>query len=365
MSVRRLSALQPGIAGLVVLALGAGSALARQQALPPDIANYIRKQFDENTRYLDASVDLNGDGAPEVVVHVIGPMACGTGGCPTLVFTPSGSGYRLVSSISVSRPPIRASAARTVGWRNLIVSVSGGGAKAHDAELLSNGKTYPSNPSVAGPRVKTAGAGGDVLIAEFKSFEDTKPLPKPGAGSAPSASAATAQPSFDCAKASTPVETLVCGDPALAALDRSLAEAYAKAMAGWPEGEKTAQRTAQRSWIATRNACAKGNDMRGCVESSYRRRLIEVQIKGGQLQAPNPVGFVCKGQEGQPTTVAFYSQTEPKSAVVTMGDRQAIAFITPSGSGAHYVGNSVDFWEHQGEATIKLGAASYTCMVRR
>jgi hypothetical protein len=38
MSVRRLSPLRLGLAGLVVLTLGVGSAPARQKELPPDIA---------------------------------------------------------------------------------------------------------------------------------------------------------------------------------------------------------------------------------------------------------------------------------------------------------------------------------------
>ena len=41
------------------------------------------------------------------------------------------------------------SARSSHGWRNLIVSVSGGGIKAHDAELEYNGKSYPTNPTVA------------------------------------------------------------------------------------------------------------------------------------------------------------------------------------------------------------------------
>ena len=154
---------------LTLLALG--SAAPPASALPPEIAQVLSHRYTApgaTARYLDAEFDLNDDGRPEVIVHVVGPIACGTGGCPTLVFTPRGSGYRLVSAISVSRPPIRVSSASANGWLNLIVHSGGGGASARDVELLFDGKRYPANPSVNGPRVRPfVGTDAHVLIAEL------------------------------------------------------------------------------------------------------------------------------------------------------------------------------------------------------
>jgi hypothetical protein len=121
-------------------------------------------------------VDLTGDGDDEVVVHVVSPMLCGTGGCNTLVFKPAGSGYELVAEISVNRPPIRVSQRTSNGWRNLIVNVSGGGVHAHDAELEFDGTTYPSNPTVAPVEPAPDTDGAEVLIAEFETFTDGTPL---------------------------------------------------------------------------------------------------------------------------------------------------------------------------------------------
>ena len=70
---------------------------AQSSALPPDVQRAIAKTYvstNWETRYLDGTVDLNGDGKSEIVVHVVGGGACGTGGCPTLVFTPTASGYQ-------------------------------------------------------------------------------------------------------------------------------------------------------------------------------------------------------------------------------------------------------------------------------
>jgi uncharacterized protein len=351
-----------GVAGALMLWI-APAAAQSNAALPADIQAAIRKAYvmpDAETRYLDGSIDLNADGKNEVIVHIVGGGACGTGGCPTLVFTPAGSGYRLVSTITVTNAPIRASPESSQGWRNLIVSVRGGGAGSHDAELAFDGKSYPANPTVASPRVKTAtGTSGDVIIKAFSSFQEAKPFP---AGASASASqAAGSGPSFDCAKASSAVEKAVCADAGLSALDRTLGDAYAKAMREWPEPTRVKQRAAQRAWVTQRNGCAKASDVKACLDGVYRRRTIEIQITSGQLTAPTPVVFVCKGQESQPFTIAFYNQTDPKSAVVTMGNRQAVVLSSPSGSGARYSGPDAEFWEHQGEATVTWGKDKFTC----
>lgn len=129
-------------------------------------------------RYFDAVTDLDGDGRAEIVVYAYGPMLCGTGGCNTLVFAPEPPGYRLVTSISVSRPPIRVASRSTNGWRNLLVHVSGGGiVEGYDAELEFDGTTYPSNPTVPPAEPASDTEGAEVLIPEFESFAEGKLVP--------------------------------------------------------------------------------------------------------------------------------------------------------------------------------------------
>ena len=71
--------------------------------------------------------------------------------------------------------------------------------------------------------------------------------------------------SFDCAKARTSVEHLICADPALSALDERLATAYKAASAH--DGKLRAQ---QREWISgTRNKC----DSTACLSQAYTQRL--------------------------------------------------------------------------------------------
>ncbi|WP_157199159.1 lysozyme inhibitor LprI family protein, partial [Methylomonas koyamae] len=77
---------------------------------------------------------------------------------------------------------------------------------------------------------------------------------EPEAGAVPAAPAANVQPSFDCAKAASKVELLICGSHELAAADAELAGLYRNAMAAAADGEALV--AAQRNWIKTvRNQC--------------------------------------------------------------------------------------------------------------
>jgi uncharacterized protein len=342
-------------------------ALALAQALPADIQDHIRKLYGDEVRYVEAAFDLDGDSRAERLVHVVGPMACGSGGCPTLVFTPAASGHRLVSAITVSHPPIKVSSQRSSGWQNLIVQVGGGGVKPGAVELAFDGKSYPTNPTTKDPRITPVDEkSGRELIKPVASFEDAKPLgPKTSVAAIPPPPPMITEPSFDCAKSTATVEKLICGDDDLAKLDRALGASYEKLFAKLSESDRQKERGEQSAWIEHRNACSKTKDVRACLETSYRQRQVQVRIRGGEFPAPTPVAYECKGREQDPLTVAFYNKTEPPSAVITLGDKQTIAFATKSASGARYSSSQIDFWEHQGEARVKWSGASYVCKVRR
>jgi len=182
--------------------------------------------------------------------------------------------------------------------------------------------------------------------------------------SPPEAAAGSAGPAFDCSKATGVVEELICTDEGLAALDRRLAEVFATAVENWPADDLAELKAFQRGWIKGRNDCWKAEDVRACVESSYQSRIVELQIQSGQLEVPPPVGYVCEGHEGTPFFAVFFRQTDPPSAVLTFGDAQVIAFIARSGSGARYIADNVEFWEHHGEARVDWYGTPLTCEAR-
>lgn len=85
--------------------------------------------------------------------------------------------------------------------------------------------------------------------------------------------------SFDCAKATTTVEKLICSEPELSALDEQLSKAYAGAREA--AGSSQALIAEQRSWLAERNRCADA----ACIKMAYTARLAQLQPMGGEAVA--------------------------------------------------------------------------------
>ena len=98
--------------------------------------------------------------------------------------------------------------------------------------------------------------------------------------------AASARASFDCARAATRVEKVICVEPKLAALDRALAWL-------WQRTKRTAeQKSAQRAWLVRRAQCPPRDldspdafsaqdfgvpaDPRGCIGIAYAERIREL-----------------------------------------------------------------------------------------
>lgn len=84
--------------------------------------------------------------------------------------------------------------------------------------------------------------------------------------------------SFDCNKASPPVETAICGNQTVSQLDSDLAVAWKNALA--QSSDPAALKTAQRRWLTARNTC--GADT-SCLEDRYRERLAA--LSGSPLAA--------------------------------------------------------------------------------
>lgn len=88
------------------------------------------------------------------------------------------------------------------------------------------------------------------------------------------------RPSFDCAAATQPVETLICADAELAALDVELAQAYRARLAASAEHAQATLRLEQRAWSGSRGAVC-GVDAAaidvdsaiGCLTALYRARI--------------------------------------------------------------------------------------------
>ncbi len=119
--------------------------------------------------YVHARSDLDGDGRQDVLVYLMGPYVCGTGGCTLQVFRQEARGYRLVTSFPTSRLPVIVSGARHHGWRDLWRRQSGGGAPATWVREAFDGREYVEKqriPAAGGAPAGTTVLGGNPSLAD-------------------------------------------------------------------------------------------------------------------------------------------------------------------------------------------------------
>ncbi|MBL8905613.1 MAG: MliC family protein [Rhizobiales bacterium] len=172
-----------------------------------------------------------------------------------------------------------------------------------------------------------------------------------------------AEPSFDCGKATHEVEKLVCGDDALAGLDKRLAADFAKAMDQVSGADQAELRASQEKWIEARNACAKQDDPRACALESYKTRIAIMGARYGF--APISTGtflFACD-DAAKSSFYATFFETDPATMnLVSMapGAEKSVTLVQGmSGSGARYEGDDgIVFWNKGDDATVEWPAGT-------
>ena len=100
---------------------------------------------------------------------------------------------------------------------------------------------------------------------------------------------AVAAPSFDCNKASTRVERMICDHPRIARLDSEMADAYRTALRDSPWASANWRiRAEQKQWIAERNRCRKPR----CLRQLYRQRIdqLHAEVDGGNAGGGSSAG---------------------------------------------------------------------------
>ena len=177
-----------------------------------------------------------------------------------------------------------------------------------------------------------------------------------------------AEPSFDCSKASGSIEELICQNDELAAFDRKLAKYFKLATESYPAEELKTLKAMQRGWIKGRNDCWKSENKSECVRNHYQHRITDLQITTGSAEITHSAVFLCNPEKHDSITAVFYKGTELPAAVLTRlsdeVDEQKLLFLTPSGSGARYLGQNVEFWTKGSEAIVTWGVidtAEFKC----
>ncbi|MFV8783662.1 MliC family protein [Microbulbifer sp. SA54] len=162
---------------------------------------------------------------------------------------------------------------------------------------------------------------------------------------------AAATPAFDCSRADSSIEELICQSSDLAALDRQMAEVYAAAQKSSKGQQDKLLKASQVGWIKGRNDCWKSDDRSACVSDLYRRRMAELQARYELVASKGPVVYRCT--EGE--VLAVFYDTEPRTALVRFDGEESLMYLEPSGSGARYQGRNESLWEHHGEVAIIWG----------
>ena len=83
---------------------------------------------------------------------------------------------------------------------------------------------------------------------------------------------ASANPSFDCGKARSRGEIVVCNDPGLAALDRQMAAQFNAALSDANGRQRALLHRTRDRFRAFRDRCATSQ----CVAETYRSRMREI-----------------------------------------------------------------------------------------
>lgn len=180
-----------------------------------------------------------------------------------------------------------------------------------------------------------------------------------------------AEPAFDCARAESSAEKLICSNDDLAVLDRKLAEVYGgavnvvKSLDAGAEQELNTLKAYQRGWVKGRDDCWKGEDELSCLRATYERRIAELTARYQLIKGQAPVFYTCNGNPADEIVATFFP-TDPPSARLERGDTTEIVVQGLSGSGARYEGDfGIVFWIKGDEATVEWPqGTSFDCKAK-
>lgn len=141
--------------------------------------------------------------------------------------------------------------------------------------------------------------------------------------------------SFDCAKATTPVEQAICASSDLRTADESLSRAYAAALANADAEAAAGLRIAQRAWTTERNACADAsagpNAIGDCLAKTYKTRTGALSIlaaAGPALPPGPPAGSASLSRVSVPASGdhnAFLTVTAPGRFAIRAASKTGVA----------------------------------------
>ena len=165
-----------------------------------------------------------------------------------------------------------------------------------------------------------------------------------------------AKPSFDCAKARPgSSEALICADPALAALDRQLADVYAAARKKAANEKPPVLQAEQRGWVKGRDDCWKAQQggQAACIRGAYVDRIVELEARYRLVAADGPAFLACDGDPRNEVVITRF-RTEPPSLIAERGDQTSL-MVRQSGEGERYQGRNETLVQQGAESLVTWG----------
>ncbi|QAA93472.1 hypothetical protein CKA81_06190 [Pollutimonas thiosulfatoxidans] len=183
-------------------------------------------------------------------------------------------------------------------------------------------------------------------------------LPSPSASAIVRPDSATlAHPSFDCTRASTPTETTLCSNAALAMLDVQLSELYSRQLSGQGPQKAKAQQE-QRHWLAQRNRC--GADA-SCLFNAYSERIAQLGSPSQANASPaasqtatlSTTNQVVQAKPSTPSSVMTKATQSSAASPAASMDRVPMMLVVGKGTKAR------TFKEFVAEAKANPGSITY------
>jgi heat shock protein HslJ len=165
-------------AGVREVPFEAGSDASIEAAILAATPDYDAESIEilgREARYVYSRYDLNDDGIEELVVLMMGPVFCGTGGCDMFLLRVAGDGYQVLQRFVRTSSPVIVTSATTGGWRDLVRLESGGGMPASYVRHAFDGTQYVEAERTDGDEQP---AGAELLAGEY-SYAVGAPL-QPG-----------------------------------------------------------------------------------------------------------------------------------------------------------------------------------------
>jgi hypothetical protein len=197
-----------------------------------------------------------------------------------------GDGLACTASVAIDLPPGIAAAGgqrNVMGDVDYLVSASGSGVALRNTSSLITALASLSRSNNAMTSPLDSAGSDDSLTENDVDNETDLASPEPGPSPRPVPPPRSAQPSFDCSNAGNETERAICTNPSLAELDRQMAAAYNRAMAGATPGRQAILRQTRDRFLVYRDNCPSDR----CVANTYNGRLQEIaDIVAGRWQPP-------------------------------------------------------------------------------